>query len=422
MIYFDTLALGVDPTEYAKQRLKNLPDTTLPVVDAVPLLVAAGDLEGAAETVAMVRKAAAELFPLAPGERMESEELLALLNAADRDGASLLLRQTTNFARTSIPVPERVVSGNRIVEGRPDSVAEDRAVETAAVVPAWALALAKQLGQKLLEQLGSALWDVVRKEVLGKTDLPSYYVEVYDELRRIVASAFDAHYLREVQDLTTKFADTMSYYNNMGRKEVDFLLVKNTSFDLITKSNRLGFPGAFHYAEASVLHVMTLRESYKRLIEEKKSPDELKASKAYISSLCTQFADNVTIKHGQLLAARMATISREPFQHHWTVTNSPVPGRTIGGVREGVFDQDAVFLYSCAPVQNMFRDSTNGFWNSMYFHLFKEAVKPGNSWNWVNNNLQRYRTQIHADTLRDLQPLLDVADRLRRLADAPYDA
>lgn len=436
MIFFKSISESVNAEDYLTSRLGKLlgafPEEQRAEVlsgfaeqgrvGVMPIYVPTGAIEGAPEAAAATRSAAEELYPLAPGEQVEEEELCALLvRGPEPEGSPLMLRQTTNFAQTFIQVRERIVSGGRVVAApkpeRPPRVVEpSEGAET--FVPAWALALARQLGQKLLQQLGSAVWDAVRKEVLGKTDLPSYYEQVYNEIRQIVASAFQEHYIKEVKDLAAMFGEKMGYYNNMGRKLEDFTAVLNTSFELCTKADTLGAPGTYHYAEASVLHVMALWEGYKRRVEERASPADLRQSKAYIGDRARQFADNVTKKHGILVNARMATISKQPYASH-SGLDSPWPVRTVGGVNEGVYDYDETFLYSCLPIQNMFRDSTNGFWNAMYFHLVKEIFDRAHSWNWVNNNLKRYREQIYKDTLQNLNPLLEVADRLRHLAEGP---
>lgn len=432
MIYVQSISSQTDAEAYLSHRLGKLLEpfpqeqraevlrglATPGAAAALPHFVPAGELAGASDAIAQARALSGESFPLVSGEQIQEEELFAVLvGRPDVEGAPLFLRQTTNFAQAFIQVPQRVVKGGAIVpaSGMAPSAQADASV---AAVPVWALALAKQLGQKLLEYAGSAIWDVVRKEVLHQTDLPSYYEEVYAEIRKIIASAFQEHYLKEVKDLAAKFEHAMSYYNNMGRKESDFIIVKDTSFDLITKSNSLGLPGTYHYAEASVLHVMTLQEGYRRLLEEKASSDELRKAKRYISEMATQFADNIKVKHDGMVDARMATISTKPYPNT-SFLSSPDNVRTIGGVREGVYDFDGTFSYACAPIQNMFRDETNGFFNAMYFHLVHEILDRGHSWRWVNDHLQKYRPAIHAQTLEELQCLLDVAQRLRELAAKP---
>ena len=446
MIYFQRISDNINSKDYLNKRLEKFLNSFPPEQQSLvlkglaeadgngvlPHFVPVRELAGAIaaaeeEAVVVTKKAAEEMFPLTPNEQIEDEELCALMmSRSGIEKASLFLLQTTNFAQTFIQVPDMMVKDGRITsisETDPAlSIEQDIIAESAAAavnaVPVWALALAKQLGQKLLEYAGAAIWDVVRKEVLGQTDLPSYYEQVYAEIREIVSSAFQEHYIKEVKDLASKFEHAMDYYNHMGRKEIDFLTVKDTSFDLITKSNSLGLPGTFHYAEASILHIMTLQEGYKRLVEEGAKPEELQKSKDYISRLASQFSDNVTTKHKLLVEARMATINTEPFAYYG-FSDSPKSPRTIGGVKEGVYDYDGTFLYSCAPVQNMFKDDTNGFWNSMYYHLLEEIKDPGHSWRWVNNNLQRYRQQIYNETLSELSSLLDVAERLRQLAAKP---
>jgi len=431
MIYFQSISPKVDPESYLRERLQNFvrafseeeQDAVLrgfatPDAGGLPHFLPVSDLDGASEAVAAARKIIDEFFPLTPGEHVHDEELCALLTRRlDPEGALVFLRQTTSSACTFIHVPDRAVMGGRIIEtspmGQPPGTEEP--AEESAAVPVWALALAKQLGQKLLEQLGSAVWDKVKKDVLGDTGLPAYYEQVYAELRSIVASAFEAHYVKEVKDFAAKFDHAMGVYNNFGREEQYFHIVLNTSFDLITKSNALGYPGAFHYAEASILHIMTLREGYKRLVEKGAKPEELQKAKDYISLQAKGFAANVTAKHDYLFNQRMATISMEPYKYHW-FSSSPVPGRTIGGVREGVFDHDGTFLYSCAPIHHMFKDETNGFWNAMYLHALKGGYP---SWKWVGDNLVRYRAQIDHDTRLSLKPLLEVAEQLKKFIEKP---
>lgn len=427
MIYFRSISENINAEDYLNNRLEKLlsafPDEQRslllqgfanPDTDGVTAhFVPADELDGAPEAIAAAKDTVEESFPLASDEQVESEELYKLLtNRSEPAPALLFLRQKTNFAQTFIQVPGKVALDGRIVaasEIEPVEPVEQTSADLVAVVPVWALALAKELGQKLLQMVGTAVWDKVRKDVLGQTDLPDYYEQVYAEMRQIVASAFQANYLKEVKDLAEKFAMTMDYYNNMGKKETDFLTVKNTSFDLITKSNALGSPGAFHYAEATILHIMTLQEGYKRLLAEGASAETLAKAKNYITEMAIQFALNVRAKHKTLLAERMATISEAPYKW-FAFTDSPVPGRTIGGVREGVHDTDGKFLYSCAPIQNMFKDKTNDFWHSMFFTLSDY------SWNWVNKNLQSYRKAIESQTLEELSPLLEVADRLQNIA------
>jgi hypothetical protein len=434
MIYFQSISENVNAEDYLSNRLEKFlsafPHEQRSAVlhgfanpDAggvTPHFIPAGALDGAPEAIAAAKDTVEESFPLASGERVESEELYTLLtNGSDLGAALLFLRQKTSFAQTFMQIPGRVALDGRIVassEIEPRAPVGETSGEIVAVVPVWALALAKELGQKLLQMAGTAVWDAVRKQVLKQTDLPTYFEEVYAEMRQIVASAFQASYLKEVKDLAEKFALTMDYYNNMGKKETDFLIVKNTSFDLITKSNTLGSPGAFHYAEATILHIMTLQEGYKRLVAEGAKPEDLVKAKDYIAEMAIQFAFNVKAKHKALLAERLATISSEPFAYY-SFSDSPQPGRTIGGVREAVYDSDGTYLYSCAPVQNMFKDNTNGFWNSMYFNVLTEAGAGfKHSWTWVNNNLQSYKKAIESQTLEELSPLLDVVERLKNIA------
>lgn len=433
MIYLQSISENVDAEKYLRKRMENLLSSfpedqrallingfVNPSADGViPHFVPADGFADASAGMEEAKKMIDEALPLADDEEIESEELFTILTSGSEPEASLLfLRQKTNFAQIFINVPDKFALTERVVADEEEFAPPlaDESAALVAAVPVWALALAKELGQKLLTMIGTAIWDKVRKDILKQTDLPSYFEEVYAEIRNIVASAFQENYLKEVKDLAYKFAQTIDYYNNMGKKETDFLIVKDTSFDLITKSNALGSAGAFHYAEATILHIMTLQEGYRRLAEEGAKPEELVKAKNYITETAAQFALNVRAKHKTLLAERMATISGAPFSY-FKDTSSPLPGRRIGGIREGVYDTDGSFLYACAPVQNMFKDETNGFWNSMYFHLFVEAANNfKHSWTCVNNNLQNYRQAIENQTLEELKPLLEVADRLENLS------
>ena len=437
MIYFQSIVDDVDTTEYIGTRLDKFLEAvshdqratllhrfTLPGIDGgLPHFLPTDNPEGADEAIAAARETA-KLFPMTQSEQIVEEELCVLWppfpessNGNGTDGPPLYLRQRTNFAEVFIEVPNRNTNGSE--ETAPEVGAVEETAEPEAAIPVWALTLAKTLGTHILQAAASYVWDKVRKEVLGQTDLPDYYQEVYAEIRRIVAYAFDQHYLKEVRDLAHKFDMTMVHYNNMGRSEADFHIVKNTSFDLITKSNALGSPGAFHYAEATILHIMTLQEGYKRLVEAGASPEQLAKSKKYISDMARQFADNVTVKRNNLLTERMARISTEPF-FRVTPDWNPNPGRTIAGVREGGHRDDGFRGDGpVGPFHNRFEDSDNGFWNSMWFNHWREIGSPGHSWNWVNGNLQRYRGFIHNQTVAEIQPLLDVAQRLRDLAAKP---
>ncbi|MCD9189631.1 MAG: hypothetical protein LUM44_24720 [Pyrinomonadaceae bacterium] len=433
MIYLQSISEDVNAENYLHGRMENLlgnfPEDQRkmliqgfanPSADGImPHFVLADEVAGASVEMTSAKKMIAEALPLADGEEIESEELFTLMtNRSEPQAALLFLRQKTNLAQIFINVPGKFAVTEQITANEDEfapTLADDSDALVAAV-PVWALALAKELGQKLLSMIGTAIWDKVRKDVLKQTDLPSYFEQVYAEIRTIVASAFQENYIKEVKDLAFKFAQTIDYYNNMGKKETDFLIVKDTSFDLITKSNALGSAGAFHYAEATILHIMTLQEGYRRLADEGANPEDLAKAKKYIAETAAEFALNVRAKRKTLLDERMATISSAPFAY-FKDTSSPLPGRKIAGVREGAHDPDGSFVYACAPVQNMFRDETTGFWNSMYFHLFVEAFEDfKHSWKWVNNNLQNYRQAIENQTSEELKPLLNVADRLDNLA------
>ncbi len=359
-------------------------------------------------------------FPMILNESLEEEELCILLQeSSNTEELTLYLRQKTNFSEIYLEISNRTNDKEAISTMDTSSLDALETLETNVVIPIWALSLAKMLGSALLEAAASHVWDKVKKDVLGQTGLPDYYEEVYAEIRRIVSFAFNQHYLKEVQDLTAKFSVTMEHYNNMGRLEGDLLIVKNTSFDLIIKSNSLGSPGAFHYAEACILHIMTLQESYLKLVESGTSPKDLAKARKYISKMATVFAENVVTKRNNLLIERMNRIDKEPF---FDVSPSwnPQPGRTIHGIREGGYRDDGVrFDGPVGPGRNKFNDSDNNFWLSMHFDWQREIWNPGHSWKWANNKLKSYSKSTNIATINQIQPLLEVAQHLRNLAEKP---
>lgn len=153
----------------------------------------------------------AEALPLADDEKIESEQMFTILtNSAEPKASLLFLRQKTNFAQIFINVPGKFALTERI-SANGGEFATPIGDDSDALVAVWALALAKELGQKLLTMVGTAIWDKVRKDVLKQTDLPTYFEEVYAEMRKIVASAFQEHYLKQVKDLASKFAQTIDY-------------------------------------------------------------------------------------------------------------------------------------------------------------------------------------------------------------------
>lgn len=359
-------------------------------------------------------------FPMILDEQLEEEELCVLLQeSSNTKELKLYLRQKTNFSEIYLEIPNETNDKESISTMDTSSLDALETLETKIAIPIWALSLAKMLGSTLLEAAASHVWDKVKKDVLGQTGLPDYYEEVYAEIRRIVSFAFDQHYLKEVQDLTAKFSVTMEHYNNMGRLEGDLLIVKNTSFDLIIKSNSLGSPGAFHYAEACVLHIMTLQESYLKLVESGTNPKDLAKARKYISKMATDFAENVVTKRNNLLTERMSRIDKEPFHNPLPGWN-PEPGRIIHGIREGGYREDGIrFQGAVGPIRNEFKDHDNNFWLSMSFDWLREMLNPGHSWKWVNNELKSYSKSTNIATINEIQPLLEVAQHLRNLAEKP---
>lgn len=287
--------------------------------------------------------------------------------------------------------------------------------DMADVAAAWMLALAKALGTQLASAAGSYIWGEVKREVLGDTGLPSYYEQVYAEIRNILHEKFDEHYLKEIRDYTSLFEQKIDHYNNMGRSEDDFNNLKNTSFDMITKANSLGSPGAFHYVEATVLHTMMLREDYKRMQEAGFSPDDLAKARDYIARRVRGYADNIMTKRINLINERLAKINTEPFRNYSIFLN-PQPGRVIAGIREGGYRHDAFRYDPVSAPSNRFNDHANGFFVSMFFHWLTEATNPGHSWKWVNERLLRYRRHIQDHTDNSTHAMHEVAESLRKIA------
>lgn len=351
---------------------------------------------------------------------LEEELCVPELSEGDSQSKPLVLRQTTNHAVVLIAVPFQL-AGKEIVPfpSSPEGEAlppVEEAPQNAAAASALALALAKKLGLALLSQVGSAVWDAVKKQVLGPTPLPDYYTQVYQELRRIVASEFQRHYVEEVEKLTDLFEKKVSYYNNMGRKEADFTLLKTTSHDLLVRSNRLGNPGAFHYGEACVLYLMMMQEDYKRMKEAGESRETLDKAKAYISKNARQYAANLKTKRDALHKQRMQYIGTDVYQFYGS--KMWIPGRRIGGVHEGGYAHDGKRYVSPNPtwgVQNMFKDDGNEFWLNCQWVFWK----PGFSWHFVNDRLQAYRGHIDRATTNDLAPLLETAATVLKIADKP---
>jgi hypothetical protein len=438
MIYFTQTHEGFAPKDYRFQKLKfylsPLRKKDLKAVQkqlSQPLSLAdqpyfqpIGHLDPAGHFLAASKKETEALFPLLEGEVLQSESLCALLiNGPSLNNARICIEQVTNFATLYLEVPNKRIANGAIADEAAGQGGTDAALADQQLAAfEWILALATKLADSIVSMLGSYIFDKVKSEVftqIGISDLPTYYEKVYEQIRIIIAAAFDAHYLKEVKDLSKKFADTIEFYNNMGRKESDFLIVKNTSFDLMVKSDALKSPGTFHYAEAAVLHTMILKEQYKRLVEAGSRPDELERAKRYISAKANEFAGNILKKRETMINERMDMISKDPFFRVTPSWNSR-PGRVIAGVHEGGFRDDGFRPDDLVgPMHNRFEDSANGFWNSMWFNHWREIGSPRHSWTWVNNNLKKYRAFMHTQTIAQMEPLVQIAGHLRAIAVKP---
>jgi hypothetical protein len=437
MICFNNISPKINPKSYLKKRLEKLL-TSFPKKEqsavigefteqpnTLPLLMPVDDGFEKNSHISETKNSFKEQYPLFDKETIWSEEILVCYTSKSfAEKGTFFIKQKTNFAEVYFQIPNITLTDGQVVsssEIQKSLNADTNLKQIVTFIPVWALTLGKALGEKLLSTVGTMAWEKIRKDVLKQSDLPDYFQEVYGEIRSIVSFAFQEHYLKEVRDLAAKFELAINNYNNLGRNEADFIIVKNIGLDLITKSKSLGTSGNFHYAEAALLHIMTLQESYKRLVEKGAEANELQKARTFISDSAERLSADITRKHKELFDLRMSKISGEPFKY-FPAVDSPVPIRNIGGVKGGAFDADGTFCYSLLGPMNMFKDEENMFWNSMYYDLkweFNFGGFTAHSWNWVNKNLQTYRKEIEKETLESLKSLPEIADKLKQLSAKP---
>lgn len=406
------------------------------------------DAADCVEVIADSGAAATHAYPLCADETIVNEELWIQLTAGAHDhGSPVLLRQETNLAEVFIPIAGKLFKDGAIVDApvkdpQPEpgfpKIESESSVESSpesniAKSPAHLLALAKLVGGAILDAAGSYIWDRVKQEVLNIDDLPSYYIKVYDELRRIIDANFERHNMTIMRSIATAFDLAITDWN-ATRNPPNFYIAKDKIFDLVAWSHQIGHAGTFGYAEATVLHIMTLQEEYVEAKRQGRSADDLKRIRVHISKTAQQYAASVRRKHDALIADRMAAISPHPYQKssEWFEHNRD---RRVGGILfgahgewtderghpNGCFQTLPMQYQLTGPVNNRFKDDRNQFWYSVAFgnwqHEWQHEWKL--SWTLTNNALQHYRKFIHERTFADLEGLRAVAAVLDALVDRP---
>lgn len=379
-------------------------------------------------------------YPLFDNEKILAEDIYTLLtNESDEVARPLFLRQETNLAEIFIAMPGKVLK-NGVIEdasqqenSRPSALDDSQDVQSSETSPAHLLALAKLVGSALLDAAGSYIWDQVKREVLNIDDLPSYYIKVYEELRRIIDANYQRHNMDIMRSTATAFDLAITDWN-ATRNPQNFYIAKHKIFELLGWSNEIGHAGVFGYAEATILHIMTLQEEYIEAKRQRKEPEDLLRIKVHISKSATQYAVAVRKKHDALISDRMAEISPQLWVKHfeWFTTNE---GRRVGGVLFGPhFERtdERGHPAGCGLIQEMqyqftgvannrFDDKRNGFWHSVAYGNWQHELQHGwnLSWTLANNALQQYRSFIHQRTHADLEALRAVAAALDALAQRP---
>jgi hypothetical protein len=400
------------------------------------------------EVIADSSAAASQAYPLCADETIVDEELwIQLVAGAHAHGSPVFLRQETNLAEVFIPIAGKLFKDGAIVDApgtdpQPEpglsEIESETSVEASpeaniATSPAHLLALAKLVGGAILDAAGSYVWDRVKKEVLNIDDLPSYYIKVYEELRRIIDANFERHNMTIMRSIATAFDLAITDWN-ATRNPPNFYIAKDKIFDLVAWSHQIGHAGTFGYAEATVLHIMTLQEEYVEAKRQGRSADDLKRIRVHISKTAQQYAASVRRKHDALIADRMAAISPHPYEKHmeWFGHNGDrrVAGILFGAHSEwtderghpnGCFRTLPMQYQFTGWVNNRFDDNRNGFWHSVAFGNWQHEAQHQwkISWTLANNALQHYRKFIHERTFADLEALRAVAAVLDALVDRP---
>lgn len=402
------------------------------------------DSSGSAALLADSSAATALTYPLCRDETLENEELCVMLTVAPvAAGSPLFLRQQTNFAETYVPVRGKLFKDSAIVDApamraNPEpglsADVEPTSVDAAvAVSPAHLLALAKLVGGAILDAAGSYIWDRVKQEVLNIDDLPGYYIKVYDELRRIVDANYHRHNMDILKATATAFDLAITDWN-ATRNPQNFYIAKHKIFELLGWANEIGHAGVFGYAEATVLHIMTLQEEYVEAKRQGRGADDLKRIRVHISKTAQQYAASVRRKHDALIADRMSGISPHPYEKHmeWFGHNGDrrVAGILFGAHSEwtdqrghpnGCFQTLPMQWQMTGWVNNRFDDNRNNFWYSVAFGNWQHEAQHDwkLSWTLTNTALQHYRKFIHERVYADMEAVRAIAGVLDALVERP---
>lgn len=441
MLYISAFRESVDARDYKRQRLQKLlaeipPEERTEALppcdfnDASLLLLSVDDVENVKDVLARDARAASERFPLADGELVEHQGLSALAGPDGQvQGSPVFLRQSTTMAEVFIALPGLIVRGDQVQPAPPRVAAHEVELEAvpvaAAALPPWVLEYATKLGGMLVSAVGSAVWDVVKKEVLGTgKSVPEYYGQVLKHIEVLLRKQAGATYVEAVKALTREFDLTIAKYNAMGRQRTHFEEAEKLATKLLAQTNSDTEPfealAAFHFAEASVLHVMMLKENYTRLKEEGASRAILEGAKVHISTAASQYANLIERKRRAVVTARLSNIGAI----HWTFAEwSPKEPRKILWNGEwliegshGTGGQHVPHGYWVAGAAHKFEDSQNGFWMACQWDHLKMAA----SWHWADKKREAYRAAISTITYRDeTAPMLVVERHLNEIAKNP---
>jgi len=388
--------------------------------------------------------AAALAYPVCADETLETEELCILLTSdPEAAGSPVFLRQQTNLAAVYIPIAGKAFKDGAIVAapaaspnlepGLSAHSAQTSVDAAVAVSPAHLLALAKLVGGAILDAAGSYIWDRVKREVLNIDDLPGYYIKVYDELRRIVDANYHRHNMDILKATATAFDLAITDWN-ATRNPQNFYIAKHKIFELLGWANEIGHAGVFGYAEATVLHIMTLQEEYVEAKRQGRGADDLKRIRVHISKTAQNYAASVRRKHDALIADRMSGISPHPYEKHmeWFGHNGDrrVAGILFGAHGEwtdqrghpgGCFQTLPMQWQMTGWVNNRFDDNRNNFWYSVAFGNWQHEAQHDwkLSWTLTNTALQQYRKFIHERIYADMEAVRAIAAVLDALVERP---
>lgn len=403
-----------------------------------------GDNSTSAALLADISAATVLAYPLCPDETLENEELCIMLTGApEAVGSPVFLRQQTNLAETYVPVRGKLFKDGAVVDApavraSPEPALSPQSVQTsveavASTSPAYLLALAKLVGGAILDAAGSYIWDRVKSEVLNIDDLPGYYIKVYDELRRIVDANYHRHNMDILKATATAFDLAITDWN-ATRNPQNFYIAKHKIFELLGWANEIGHAGVFGYAEATVLHIMTLQEEYVEAKRQGRGADDLKRIRVHISKTAQQYAASVRRKHDALIADRMSGISPHPYEKHieWFGYNED---RRVGGILfgahsertderghpNGCFQTIPMQWQMTGWVNNRFDDNRNKFWYSVAFGNWQHEAQHNLalSWTLTNTALQHYRKFIYDRIYADMEGVRAIAAVLDALVERP---